>query len=126
MLINFKYSVKESDIQGKGLFTEEDIQKGQPIWVKSDREIFVQVDSIPYHLRDYWDKYATVQKYGSVLMYLMDSDECKFMNHSMHPNVVFHENFGYANEFIPKGTELTCDYSEITTPEHFEYLMINN
>ena len=47
----------------------------------------------------------------------------KFINHSENPNVVFIDNIAITAREIQPGEELTCDYREITTPEHFKKLI---
>jgi hypothetical protein len=123
MLINSKFYTSSSPIQGMGLYSYVDIVKGQVIWTKGPIDIFIDMKDIPIELRDYWDRYATVQKYGEAMMYYLDGDECKYMNHSETPNIIFKGSIGLALEDIPANTELTCDYRTITTPEHYEFLM---
>jgi hypothetical protein len=123
MLINSDYYKGKSTIQGNGLFSHLDIVKGQVIWTKGPGDIFINMEDIPFDLRDYWDRYSTVQIYGTATMYCLDGDDCKYMNHSETPNILFKGSIGLALEDIPAHTELTCDYRTITTPEHYEFLM---
>ena len=113
----------KSDIEGMGVFSAENlIVKGQPIWIKGPLDISVNQKDIPVELRDYFDKYATVEG-PSYPKYHLDGDDCKFMNHSNTPNILFTETLGIALSDIELNEELTCDYRTITIPEHFEYLM---
>lgn len=113
----------KSSIHGIGLHTNENLTKGQPIWTKGEMDVTIKMGDVPEELRSYLDKYATVE--GQIYRnYHLDGDDCKYMNHSETPNVgFFNSNIGLALMDIPLGTELTCDYREITIPEHFEYLM---
>lgn len=141
MLIVNTYTA-QSEIHGIGLFcAEEKIEKGRPIWVyKEGYDLKIKVNDIPEELRGYLDKYSTVSPekdkilfkdgyqyvtYNDSLIYHLDGDNCKYMNHSDNPNVVFNDNIGIAIKDIELNEELTCDYSKITTKEHFEFLMLN-
>lgn len=128
-----------SEIHGIGLYTTNEIKKGEPLWIYSPSvDIRIEQSKIDPTLRDHFDKYSTVTKfverillqsgYTSVThedinIYNYDGDDCKFMNHSEDPNVVFNEEIGIALRDITENEELTCDYRTITTPEHFEFLM---
>jgi SET domain-containing protein len=122
-MLKIQTSVKSSPIHGKGLFTKEYVNKGQLVWIKTNEDVSIPMDVIPNSLRDYFDKYATVSKYGNIHVYQIDGDDCKFMNHSYSPNVIFIDNIALATRDIDLNEELLCDYTQITTPEHFEYLM---
>lgn len=124
MLINCSTRVSTSLIHGYGLFTNQFIQKGQIIWKKGEKDIYIPLDTIPINLRDYLDKYATVEKKGNCYFYFLDGDDTKYMNHNKEPNIMFIDDIGIAINDIPVGSELTCDYLTITTPEHFEFLLI--
>ena len=124
MLIVDCYSGK-SDIAGLGLFTYNYIGKGEPVWIKQFSDIVVELDKIPVGLRNHFDKYSSVRNIHGKLHYELDGDNCKYMNHSEDPNVLFvTPELGIATRDICVNEELTCDYRTITTPEHFEYLML--
>jgi len=114
----------KSDIEGTGVFSAEDlITKGQPIWKFGSKDIRVNINEIPINLRDYFDKFSSVESECRNKYYILDGDECKYMNHSETPNILFTETLGIALSDIELNEELTCDYRTITIPEHFEYLM---
>ena len=128
----------DSTIQGKGLFTSKALSKGEPIWyLDNTKDMVIPQVEIPEDLRDYLDKYATVVPvseqvhtlYGkktftyNTVNYHLDGDDCRYMNHSDHPNVGFFGNIGMILRDIQAHEELTCDYKLITTPEHFELLL---
>lgn len=121
-MLLIKTTTGKSSIQGIGLFSAEQIVKGQPIWIKGIQDIVIKMGDVPEDLRDYLDKYATVD--GNLYRrYNLDGDDCKYMNHSDNPNICFINDIGLALCDIEINEELTCDYREITIPEHFEYLM---
>lgn len=137
-----KTNIGKSEIQGIGLFASEKIEKGQPIWsYKEGFDLKIPLKSIPQELRGYLDKYSTITKdseeiffkkeikrivYEEDFIYNLDGDDCKYMNHSETPNVSFNEVLGVALKDIEINEELTCDYRTMTTPEHFELLMLIN
>jgi SET domain-containing protein len=114
----------KSLIHGYGLYAAEYIEKGRPIWFKSDKDIEIPMSQIPYEYREYLDRYATVEKKGLEQIYNLDCDDAKFINHSEDPNIVFIGNIGIAISDIEINEEIICDYRTITTPEHFELLML--
>lgn len=123
MLI-IKTEVKKSPIEGRGLFSIEEISKGQPVWKQSLQDIHLTPDEywelVELNLSDYIDKYATIESHGHRHY---DHDNCRYMNHSDSPNIIFTAHCGYALRDIREGEELTCDYSKITTAEHFKQLI---
>lgn len=125
-MLKIKTYVAPSVIAGKGLYTVDNIAMGQPVWLHDSKcDLIIEVDEIPPYLRDYFDKYSTVSKtIRGKLKYHLDGDDARFMNHSEDPNIVFIDSLGVALRDIEANEELTCDYREITTPEHFEYLML--
>lgn len=123
-MLLIKTKVGPSSIEGRGLFTKEELKKGQPIWKKSLQDIVFTFEEyehlVDLKLSDYLDTYATIEGHGHRFY---DFDNCRYMNHSYKPNIVFIGSYGFAAIDIPKGTELTCDYSTITTKEHFKQLI---
>lgn len=106
-----------------GLFTSERLYKGQIIWKNSLHDINISDDEYTF-LKDI-DCHEWVEKYGTTINgnWFIDYDNCKFMNHSYIPNVHFEKNFGFCLENIKPGEELFCDYTTITSPEHFKKLI---
>ena len=110
-----------SAIEGLGVFSRDDIKKGDLIWrfdARLDqlipRETIAELDG---------PTRAFVERYGYDMSnhpdhIALDADEGRFMNHSEMPNTDFsHPEFGFALRDIPAGTELTCDYREFTIGE---------
>ena len=46
-----------------------------------------------------------------------------YINHSINPNIEFVDNIAVALSDINEGEELTCNYLDITTEEHFKFLI---
>lgn len=134
-----KVNKGKSDIQGEGIFASEQIKKGQPIWFKHPHfDLEIEQREVGEDLREYLDKYSTVSNkkekvildgktnfinLEDIKVYHLDGDDCKYMNHSLEPNIVFNETIGLAARDIDINEELTCNYQTITIAEHFEYLM---
>lgn len=121
----FKLSKKPSSIDGNGLFTDEDIAKGEIIMIWLDGAYLINET-----------KYIESQKKGDKNMvitgaravhniYLHTSDEPRyenFMNHSDNPNVLYHAGICYALENIQAHTELTTDYRFILSDKDVPFL----
>lgn len=128
-----KTKVKESKIQGEGLFTLEYIKKGQVIFEDSD---LIRIKESTYKqlkikkLNDWIDKYCTIKDNSyrnSHLLYektyFVDRDNMIYINHSINPNIEFIDNIAVALSDINEGEELTCNYTDITTEDHFKFLL---
>ena len=108
--------VAPSAIEGLGVFAGEPIARGQLMWSLNPKfDIFIQVREIetyPPHLQDYIARYTYphLEMEGVVIL---DSDNGKFMNHSLAPNTDFRIfDKGYALVDIARGDEITCNYHE--------------
>jgi len=128
-----KTKVKESKIQGEGLFTLEYIKKGQIIFEDSD---LIRIKESTYNqlkikkLNEWIDKYCTIKdnsyRNSHLLyekIYFVDRDNMIYINHSINPNIEFVDNIAVALSDINEGEELTCNYLDITTEEHFKFLI---
>ena len=128
-----KTKVKESKIQGEGLFTLEYIKKGQVIFEDSD---LIRIKESTYKqlkikkLNAWIDKYCTIKDNSyrnSHLLYektyFVDRDNMIYINHSINPNIEFIDNIAVALSDINEGEELTCNYTDITTEDHFKFLL---
>lgn len=128
-----KTKVKESKIQGEGLFTMEYIKKGQIIFEDSD---LIRIKESTYNqlkikkLNEWIDKYCTIKdnsyRNSHLLyekIYFVDRDNMIYINHSINPNIEFVDNIAVALSDINEGEELTCNYLDITTEEHFKFLI---
>jgi len=125
-MLLIKTYVAKSEIEGKGLFSEDPLPQGFPFYKVGPDDLFINQEEIPEYLRAFFDKHATVEEIDNQRFYFLDGDNCIFMNHSDNPNVAFFNNIGLTLKEIEPNEELTCDYRTITIPEHFEYLMLIN
>jgi uncharacterized protein len=105
-----------SAIEGIGVFAGEFIDRGRLMWSLNPKfDIFVhlsELDSLPLHMQDYVARY-TYPHLEMPGVIILDSDNGRFMNHSLTPNTDFRIfDKGYALVDIAQGEELTCNYHE--------------
>ena len=105
-----------SAIEGLGVFTGEYIERGKLLWSLNPKfDIFIdpsEVKAYPPFLQDFIARYTYphLERPGVVVL---DSDNGRFMNHSLAPNTDFRIfDKGYALFDIAPGEELTCNYYE--------------
>jgi SET domain-containing protein len=105
-----------SSIEGIGVFTGEPVSRGRLIWSLNPKfDVFVhpdEIDGLPPHMHDFVARYSYphLEMPGVVIV---DSDNGRFMNHSLEPNTDFRIfDKGYALADIAVGEELTCNYHE--------------
>ena len=105
-----------SAIEGIGVFAGEFIERGRLMWSLNPKfDIFVhpeELDALPPHMQDYVARY-TYPHLEMPGVIILDSDNGRFMNHSLTPNTDFRIfDKGYALVDISQGEELTCNYHE--------------
>jgi uncharacterized protein len=108
--------VAPSSIEGLGVFSDDYVPSGTLIWsLNSKFDIFVnetEIGALPPHVQSFLARYS----YPHLEMpgyRVIDVDNGKFMNHSLHPNTDFRVfDRGYALTDIAPGEEITCNYHE--------------
>jgi len=117
-----KTVVKESAIHGLGLFADEFIPRGTPVWQLDpllDRVIpLSELDRLPDHVRLFVEVYS--EYFPDLGMLVLSGDNDRFTNHAADPNtVVVLPNAPDARVLaardIEVGEEITCDYTVIRT-----------
>lgn len=105
--------VLPSPIQGLGLFADEDIAEGQPVWrfeLKFDQLVDIDdVRGMPAAFRHFFDTYC-YESHDFPGRYVLGCDHAKFINHSEDPNIVARGTTSYAARAIKAGEEITTDY----------------
>jgi hypothetical protein len=98
------------------VFAGEFIPAGHLMWDLNPKfDIFVEraeIEGLPPHMQDFIARYSYphLELPGVVVV---DSDNGRFMNHSLSPNTDFRVfDKGYALVDIAQGDELTCNYHE--------------
>jgi hypothetical protein len=105
-----------SPIEGIGVFAGEFIEAGRLVWCLNPKfDVFVhesEIETYPPHMRDFVARYGYPHLEIPGVM-IIDSDNGRFMNHSLTPNTDFRIfDKGYALVDIARGEELTCNYHE--------------
>src|SRR4030067_462900 len=125
-MIHIKYKLDKSELHGIGLFTEENIKKGQVIYTASplldvniSSEQFNSLDEQEKNEIRYWGFWDAANKVWHV-----DFDNSKFINHSFTPNLIQDPNYIdahlVAKSDIRKGEELTQNYLEFESEKDLE------
>jgi SET domain-containing protein len=109
-MLKVKTFLRDSLIQGIGLFADEDIKKGKIVSELTSLDVKIKKDDILNNDIEFFNHYFSYQ--GEY--YQTYFDNMRFMNHSDNPNCIDAENGTcIAIKDIKKGEELTCDYSII-------------
>ena len=106
-----KTKIGPSEIDGIGLFADEDIPKDMIVWsfnplidkALTDNEI----ENFPPYVQEFIDKYSFFDKGKHVLC----GDFGIFINHSETPNLGSTIDDSFALRDIKKGEEITDDYT---------------
>ncbi|HEX8456346.1 MAG TPA: SET domain-containing protein [Pyrinomonadaceae bacterium] len=109
-----KTQLLPSDIQGLGLFADENILTGQEVWRFVDGfDVILPLEmfeSLPPLAQAFIRRYGTDQSTeGYFTLY---GDDARFLNHSSHPNLAWDERRQaiVADKNICVGEELTENY----------------
>jgi len=114
--------VKQSPIHGLGIFADQFIPRGAPVWLLDpmiDRVIpLAELGRLPDHVRLFVEVYS--EYFPDLGVLVLSGDNDRFTNHSADPNtVVILPNAPDARVVaardIEVGEELTCDYTVIRT-----------
>jgi len=104
--------LKETKEKGIGIFTNQDILKGDKIWYHDDFFVKTFTKNDIFWMNDISKSF--IEKYAWSVdneTYYMSLDNERFINHSFNPNVEEDGLFMVAIKNIKKGEELTCDYT---------------
>ncbi|MDB5641674.1 MAG: nuclear protein [Hyphomicrobiales bacterium] len=105
--------VGPSSIHGTGVFADEAVAAGQPVWrfnpvfdrMFPDADFDAAPPSVQAFLREY--AYRATDLDGS---WVLSGDHARFLNHSDEPNTIERPFESYAAVDIAAGDEITCDY----------------
>lgn len=107
------FEVKESKIQGKGLFAKSKIREGETIVVWRPKILSKEeANLLPKGERDHY-----LYPEGNKLLYMQEPE--RYMNHSCDANTHVIERSDVASRDIEEGEEITSDYLDLDT-EDFE------
>lgn len=109
-----KCSIQPSGIHGLGCYADEDIAKGEVVWVFDAR---VDVDiayeaylDLPEAARAFMDVWAYFTETPTGVRVILCGDHSRHMNHSDDPNLLDTADENIALRDIRAGEELTCNY----------------
>lgn len=102
---NRDIEIKQSRIEGLGLFAARDFKKGEKIYSFPKGKIVraTEIQSLPEREKRYLDKLGK-DKFEII------EPPARYTNHSCSPNIIEEARVGYAWRNIKKGEELTLDY----------------
>lgn len=112
-MFTIKTKLDKSDIQGIGVFADEDVSKGDVVWkYHSILDITMSVTDVEVQdetIKNYLKKYAYLDVNDN--HYYLCGDNARFTNHSDDPNVItFTNEIQIAVRDIKKGEEITESY----------------
>ena len=124
-----KTKLKKSPIHGFGIFSDQNIKKGDVVWKYNpiiDKKITPkEYKSLPLLAQKYIDKYGFKDHDK---MWVMCGDDARFFNHSIKPSCKEdgveneRDNITTAARDIKKGEELTSNYNHFDYPKMKEKL----
>ncbi len=112
-MLVIKTKLKEISGKGIGLIANQEIKKGDKIWVYNPVIDFkILKKNIPEEMTEFFHIYAC--DYGKDYIYF-NSDNARFINHSETPNITSLGELGddIALRDIHVGEEITINYKEI-------------
>lgn len=117
-VILIKYKLERSMMHGIGLFTDEDLRKGQLVYVASPK-LDVDISQEEFNTLDEKEK-AEVRYWGFRIeesnTWHVDFDVTRFVNHSFSPTLTqdpsHQDAYLITTRDVKKGEELTQDYLE--------------
>jgi uncharacterized protein len=118
-MLEIKSKVLSSNLEGLGLFADEDILGNQLVYKKD--KLFVkeftpdEVNSLSEVGKEFVRTYCYTNAKGNFELIM---DNWRFINHSFTPNCYWHNGDLFAAKYIYKGEELTHNYNDITGIEN--------
>lgn len=112
-MLTVKTKLKEIEGKGIGLIANQEIKKGQSVWVYNPIiDIKVNKKDIPKFAEDFFNTYSVDINEDFVIL---NTDNARFTNHSDNPNTkslgLYKDNIALKD--IEIGEEITIDYNEI-------------
>jgi len=122
--INPDIDIKDSPIQGKGLFTKVPVKKGTAIWISKNEEPYDEKVYTDEEFKEFqkwcikngkeWDAVANRDGTHTAAISCRDKHPSNYGNHSCDPNL---DKDHVALRDIEAGEELTIDYAQFSTKD---------
>ena len=111
-MLYVKSIVKESPIHGVGCFADQDISKGDLVWMfndKTDKYLF------KHTTHGLWKQCLDHYGWKEGDFHIICFDNAMYINHSTEANLILNEKTGnmHAARLIKMGEELTKDYFKV-------------
>ena len=124
LIINPDIEIKDSPIQGKGIFTRVPIKKGESVWISKGEEPYNEKVYTDEEFKEFtawciangkeWDAVANGGGTHTAAISDREKHPSNYGNHSCDPNM----DRGYvALRDIEAGEELTGDYAQFSTKD---------
>lgn len=112
-MLRVKTKIKESEVEGIGLFADQFILKGTMTW-QYDSEYDpsytqAQVDDMSHVAREWFMVYGYFDHEQN--RYVLCADNQRHINHSDTPCIISTPDYDVAAKDIQIGEEMTCDYT---------------
>lgn len=118
LALNPKIEVRESAIEGKGLFAKEPFKKDDIFAITTGEHpsVIMTDEEFEAHKKtaDYWDAVYLGDGKHQVSTLAREDDPSNYGNHSCDPNIAPHGDEVIALRDIPVNEELTIDYAQFS------------
>lgn len=118
-MFKIKYFINKSPLHGLGIFSNQEIKKGQIIYIHNDNLDLIltekDFDSLDEEDKNIIFHYGYFDK--RLCKWRLDHDDIRFCNHSKNPNITLSKGKIIAKRDIPVGEELLQDYCEFEGKE---------
>jgi len=133
-MLFFKTKIQKSNIEGSGLFAEENIPKKSIVFIflisKNSKTISEEKFNESWKRKKPTQKDLIIRRSGvryirSIFLYCIKNErKTLFFNHSNRPNILYHCGIGFAKFDIKAGEELTIDYKYFDTNQSDNFINI--
>lgn len=118
LTLNQKIEVRDSPIEGKGLFAKQPFKKGERFKVTEGEHPFVIMTDAEFEVykrtHDHWDAMALGNGKHKVGTLTRAEDPSNYGNHSCDPNIAPDGDSSIALRDIAVGEEITADYAQFS------------
>lgn len=118
MRLHPKIEVRESPIEGKGLFAKATFKKGERFNVTEGEHPFVVMTDAEFEAykqtHDHWDAIALGDGTHKVGTLTREEDPSNYGNHSCDPNIAPDGDASIVLRVIAPGEEITADYAQFS------------